>query len=303
MQLDKTVVFRVGDYEIHAQEEGDNKKPLALLIHGWSSSRFALSPIVPFLEKRYHCIAVDLPGYGDSPRLPKRTTIPDYAKAMAELIKAISPDKPVTLIGHSMGGMISLTLTLQHPELVERLVLICPTISGKLSLFINLFASPITTIERFAIFNRIVSLLEPYFFWITDRIMRPASFAEDSGLSEDIYKRLRADARRSGQGKVRAECYHAMRKNDLRGKLGGLTIPTLAIWGMEDNTVPLRDASALARELPAADLRIIPNAGHWPQFETPKTTERYIRAFLNTPLKLLKFNQSFEVDTLFAEEA
>jgi len=61
----------------------------------------------------------------------------------------------------------------------------------------------------------------------------------------------------------------------------------LVLWGMEDNTVPLRDASIVAKELPDADLRIIPNAGHWPQFETPEIIERYVRAFLSTPLKLL----------------
>ncbi len=78
-----------------------------------------------------------------------------------------------------------------------------------------------------------------------------------------------------------------MRANDLRGKLGPLDQPALVIWGMEDNTVPLCDASIVARELPDADLRIIPNAGHWPQFETPDVTLRYVRTFLSTSLKLL----------------
>jgi len=59
---------------------------------------------------------------------------------------------------------------------------------------------------------------------------------------------------------------------------------------MEDNTVPLRDASAVATEWSAADLRVIPNVSHWPQFETPEITQRYIRAFLSTPVKLLTFD-------------
>ena len=67
-----------------------------------------------------------------------------------------------------------------------------------------------------------------------------------------------------------------------------VTVPSLYIWGMEDNTVPLRDASAVVHELPDADLRIIPNAGHWPQFEALDITQRYVRAFLSTPIKLLK---------------
>ena len=79
-----------------------------------------------------------------------------------------------------------------------------------------------------------------------------------------------------------------MRDGDLSGQLGQLKAPGLVIWGMEDNTVPLRDASLLADEWPEADLRIIPGASHWPQFEKPEIVQRYVTAFLSTPLKLLQ---------------
>ena len=115
---------------------------------------------------------------------------------------------------------------------------------------------------------------------LSDRIMRPASFAEHSGVSVEDYHRLREDARRPGQGRIRAECFWAMREGDLRDKLGKINIPALVIWGMEDNTVPLRDASALVSEWPDIDLRILPKVSHWPQFEAPELTRRYIKAFL-----------------------
>jgi pimeloyl-ACP methyl ester carboxylesterase len=118
--------------------------------------------------------------------------------------------------------------------------------------------------------------------------MRPASLAEHSGIEQIDYERLRADARRPDQSKVRAECFWAMREGDLRGKLKSLDLPSLVIWGMEDNTVPLRDASALVEEWPDIDLRILPKVSHWPQFEAPEVTRRYIRAFLGTPLKLIQ---------------
>ena len=75
-----------------------------------------------------------------------------------------------------------------------------------------------------------------------------------------------------------------MKKADLRGKLGEITPPTLVLWGAEDNTVPLRDAGAVAAEWPQVDLRLIPNAGHWPQFEQYETTVRYLASFLGLPL-------------------
>jgi pimeloyl-ACP methyl ester carboxylesterase len=131
-------------------------------------------------------------------------------------------------------------------------------------------------------------LLEPYVSGLTDRIMRPASFAEHSSVKIEDYHRLREDARRPGQGRIRAECFWAMRNGDLRGKMKNIDIPSLVLWGMEDNTVPLRDASFLVDEWPDADLRILPKVSHWPQFEAPETTQRYIKAFLGTPLKLIQ---------------
>jgi CRP-like cAMP-binding protein len=119
---------------------------------------------------------------------------------------------------------------------------------------------------------------------ITDRLMRPVSFAERSGITEADYMRIRADVRRPGQGRVRAECFFAMRQNDLRGQLSQVEVPSLVLWGAEDNTVPLRDAGVVADEWPEADLRIIPKAGHWPHFEAPDTTRRQIASFLGLPL-------------------
>lgn len=281
-------IFQVNGQAIHARIQGTPNRRLLLLIHGWSSSWYALSPLLPLLSERFYCVAVDLPGYGESPPLAQRASIPAYADLLADLVRQISPAIPAVILGHSMGGMIALTMGLRHPEVIERLVLLCPTISGKLSFWINTFISPITMIERVPLINTIVASLEPYLLSATDRLMKPASFAERTGISQQDYERLRADARRPGQGRVRAECFTAMRENDLQGKLGVLTMPALVIWGMEDNTVPLRDASAVADEWPSAELRVLPKAGHWPQFETPDVTWRHIRSFVSTPLKLLK---------------
>jgi pimeloyl-ACP methyl ester carboxylesterase len=191
--------------------------------------------------------------------------------------------------------MTSISLTLRYPELIDRMVLLCPTISGKLSRFINMFMYPFVFMERFGVTRRLVEILEPQMLSVTDSLLRPALFADRTGITAADYERIRADARRPGQGRVRAECFQAMLDNDLRGQLSQITTPALVIWGMEDNTVPLRDASVVAREWPDADLRVIPNAGHWPQFETPEITERYVRAFLSTPTKLIKF-MSMDLD-------
>lgn len=243
-----------------------------------------MSPLSSLLSQRFHCISVDLPGYGNSPPFEEETKIPMYANLMADFIEQISPDGPVVVIGHSMGGMIGVTLSLSHPILVERMVLICPTITGKLSTAINLTIQPITIMERFKIGQLLVGAVEGIIQGITDRLMRPVSFADRTGITEADYNRLLADARRPGQGKVRNETYTAMIENDLSGKLEHIDVPTLVIWGAEDNTVPLRDAGVVDDEWPDADLRILPKAGHWPHFESPAATRRLVAAYLGLPL-------------------
>lgn len=277
------VIYEVDGQPIHAVTAGKPNRQIALLIHGWSSSSYALSPLTGLLSQRFSCIAVDLPGYGKSPRLPERTTIESYADVLLNLLEEIS-DRPVVLVGHSMGGMISLLMALKEPALIERMVLLNPTITGILSTFVNVAVSPVTMLDRFRLTSSLVSVVERSFVGITDRIMRPASFAERTDITEQDYYRLRADARRPGQGKVRAECYRAMRENNLTGKVGKIEIPSLVIWGAEDNTVPLRDAGVIADEWPAADLRILPKSGHWPHFEAPATTRRLVASFLGLPL-------------------
>jgi pimeloyl-ACP methyl ester carboxylesterase/CRP-like cAMP-binding protein len=287
--------YTVAGQPLHVVEAGQPGRQIAILIHGWSSSWYAVSPLVGLLAQRFHCIAVDLPGYGRSPAMPSPATIPAYADIIAELIEQVS-DGPVVLVGHSMGGMISVTVSLQYPLLVERMVLLGPTISGRLSHFINIFIAPITILERFRPGSALVTSIEKLIVGLTDRLMRPASFADRTGITAEDYKRIRSDARRPGQGRVRAECFWAMRDHDLSGRLRDIDTPALVLWGAEDNTVPLRDAGIVVDEWPDADLRILPKAGHWLQFETPDAIRRMIAAYLGLP------RHSSELYTPIAED-
>jgi pimeloyl-ACP methyl ester carboxylesterase/CRP-like cAMP-binding protein len=276
--------YTVGGQQINVRQEGPLDAPVAVLIHGWCSSWYTWKPLLPALSKRFRCLAIDLPGFGASPAAPDAPTIGRYAELVAELITQVS-DRSVLLMGHSMGGMISMEVALRHRPLVERMVLLNPTVSGHLSTFINLFISPLIMLERAPLGGRLVGLLErtPLGYGYTDRVLGPISFAERAMISSADYSRIRADARRPGQGRVRAACFTAMRSSDLRGRLAALEPPALVLWGAEDNTVPLRDAGSVAAEWPKADLRLIPNAGHWPQFEQFEITLRHVSAFLGLP--------------------
>jgi pimeloyl-ACP methyl ester carboxylesterase/CRP-like cAMP-binding protein len=279
---------------------GPANGPIAILVHGWSSSSFTWAPLLPLLSKRYRCIAIDLPGYGESPAPKDPPTIAGYADVVAELIESFN-DQPVLLLRHSMGGQICATLALRHPMLVERLVLLNPALSGRLSTRVNLLLAPHILVERYPFMEWLLYILAQTPLDYTDKLLKPTSFAERARVSEADYQRIREDARRRGQGSVRAACFGAMLKGDLRGHLGKIEAPALVIWGAEDDIVPLRDAGAVAEEWTDADLRLIPNAGHWPQFEQTDTTLRHIALFLGLPPELSD-NQEDDQDAIRIQE-
>ncbi len=274
--------YNINGQDIHVEEVGPEHGPIAILIHGWSSSWFTWKPILPSLSKRYRCIAIDLPGFGKSPAPTERPTIAGYADLAAKLIEEFS-DRAVLVLGHSMGGQIAATLALRFPVLVEKLVLLNPALSGRLSTRVNLTMKPHVMAERFRFAEWLLYQAAKTRLDYTDHLLKPTNFAERAQISAQDYARIREDARRRGQGRMRAACFIAMQEGDLRGRLGSIEPPSLVLWGAEDNIVPLRDAGAVAAEWPNADLRIIPNAGHWPQFEQTDATLRHIAHFLGLP--------------------
>lgn len=275
-------MYSFNGQRVHIEEDGPINAPRALLIHGWSSSSFTWAPILPSLRKRYRCYAIDLPGFGKSPAPATPPTIDGYADLAGQIIEQLS-DRPILVLGHSMGGQIAATLALRNPMVIERMVLLNPALSGRLSKRVNMLIAPHVLVERFPFLEWLIYILAQTPLDYTDYLLKPSNFAERAQLNADDYQRIREDARRRGQGKIRAICFRAMKHGDLRGKLGRIEPPALVIWGAEDDIVPLRDAGAVADEWPRADLRLVPNAGHWPQFEQTVPTLRHIAQFLGLP--------------------
>ncbi|HNP87860.1 MAG TPA: alpha/beta fold hydrolase [Kouleothrix sp.] len=278
--------YTINGQVLYVQEAGPANGPIAILIHGWSSSSFTWAPILPALSKRYRCIAIDLPGFGQSPPPTDKPTIAGYAELVAQIIQSLTgkeEGRSVLVMGHSMGGQIATTLALRHPLLVDKLVLLNPALSGRLSTRVNLLMKPHVMAERYPAIEWLLYQASKTPLDYTDFLLKPSNFAERAHVSAQAYAKIREDARRRGQGQVRAACFVAMQQGDLRGQLGRVEPQTLVLWGAEDNIVPLRDAGAVAEEWPRADLRLIPNAGHWPQFEQTDATLRHISHFLGLP--------------------
>lgn len=99
-----------------------------VLIHGIGMGRIVFSEIADVLAQRGRVLAVDLPGFGDSPEPGTAATLEQTAEVVAQFIRDESTRR-VVLVGHSMGTQIVAEVAAKHPELVEVLVLIAPTVN------------------------------------------------------------------------------------------------------------------------------------------------------------------------------
>lgn len=112
---------------LHYVVRGPEGAPAMVLIHGLGGQlRNFGRPMVEDLAKDYRLVLVDRPGSGWSTRAPEASSsLWHQAAVMAKFIQALGLERP-TIVGHSLGGALALTLAAEHPDAVGRLLLICP---------------------------------------------------------------------------------------------------------------------------------------------------------------------------------
>jgi pimeloyl-ACP methyl ester carboxylesterase len=113
------IEHRIGD--IHVEENGTGMP--VLLIHGNSGDLHDFAGVLPQLVGRYRVLAMDCRGYGRSARGHGPLSLARMAADAATVIRTLSPDRPVAVVGFSDGANIAMLLVARHPELVSSLVL------------------------------------------------------------------------------------------------------------------------------------------------------------------------------------
>ena len=113
--------FDTGEVQLNYAEGPAHGPPLVLL-HGLGRRWQVFLPLIPALSLRWHIFAPDLRGHGKSSRVPRGYHGPQYSEDIARFLRA-RVAAPAVLFGHSLGGMLAMSVTAQHPELVRALIL------------------------------------------------------------------------------------------------------------------------------------------------------------------------------------
>ncbi|EHO39814.1 alpha/beta hydrolase fold containing protein [Caldithrix abyssi DSM 13497] len=255
--------------------------PALIFIHGLGSYAPAWKKNLPELSKIARCFAVDLPGYGKSSKSAYPFTMEFYADVIKEFAAAKQLSR-VIIVGHSMGGQIGMVMALKYPQLVSGLVLIDPAgfeafTPGEKQWFKEVMSvdlvknTPVQTIRANVVAN-FYNLPKDAEFMITDRI----ALRQAGDFEWYCYAVSRSVA--------------GMVDQPVLDKLDKIMQPTLIIFGKNDNLIPnpylhggkTEDIARLGKEKIAnSQLLLIPNCGHFAQFEKAQEVNKAIKQFLN----------------------
>jgi pimeloyl-ACP methyl ester carboxylesterase len=104
-------------------------KPTIVMLHGIVSSSKHWHNLTPLLTPSFRCVAIDLLGFGDSPKPPRSNySIDDHVRSLRATLRRLDLDGQIILMGHSLGSLIATRYAADYPEDVSRLVLLSPPI-------------------------------------------------------------------------------------------------------------------------------------------------------------------------------
>jgi pimeloyl-ACP methyl ester carboxylesterase len=226
--------------------------PPVVLVHGLSGSSRWWRRNIGALTPYRRVYVVDLIGFGAS-RARRPFALAEAAGYLTQWLDQLELER-VSVVGHSMGGLIAAELAADAPERVDRLVLVDP---AALPLDAHLMTHALSLLHEL----RYISL--------------------------SFLPVLLADALRAGPLTLwRATT--ALMLADLRPKLAQVRAPTLVIWGEHDALAPLALARQLAQYLRYEELVVIKGAGHVPMWDRPQAFNRALTGFLIRDARKIK---------------
>ena len=258
-------------------EAGRNNKELVVLIHGLGDvASDTWSGVIPALSKRYHVLTFDLPGFGRSSK-SNQLYSPDNYVAFINYVVKQSGHEQFFLVGHSMGGNIALRFASTYPDKVKRLMLV--DAAGILHRF-----TYTTYFTHFGI------QMVPQFYpqqgsdiraavgMILDELVRNHNLLEAGELMVLSDPAMR-ETILGGNPMVIAA--YAMMMTDYSKTLSSMKVPTLILWGKDDNVTPRRTGKVLATNLPDSGLVVVSNAGHVLMQDKPLIFSNWLTRFVS----------------------
>lgn len=240
-----------------------------ILLHGWINSWdvWRDSMIALAQTRAYRVYALDFWGFGDSAKGPRTEPstfrISSYVDMVHQFMNTLGMQK-APIFGHSMGGTVALQMALAHPERVEKVAVVGSPIMG----------NSLNPFLRLAGYGSIAKLIWRYPI-ILHSIMR-ILLAKDS-------KKVRLMISRDVQRTTIESFFRSigdLRDTDLRAALPTLELPTMGIYGVNDNIVSPENADLLSQSRHDTQITMMQHSRHFPMIDEPELFLQALHGFL-----------------------
>lgn len=241
-----------------------------ILLHGWLGSWGLWQDTMTYLGQYYRTYALDFWGFGESGK--KRTTycVNDFVSLVDQFMNQMGIES-APLVGHSMGGTVSLSMGIHYPQRVQKIVIIgSPVVGSSLALplkFAGTRPVAFTLFSMFGTFRRVMRRVSP-------KICRDPAFPDmmDRDLSRTTLESFLLSIA-------------SLRRTDLRPLISKIQVPVMGMFGHRDNIVSSREWQILQAGLPASRIERFKNAGHFIMLDEPQLFREKLKNFLDSPVE------------------
>lgn len=217
--------------------EGQN----IILLHGWGANIGAFKPVHDNYSQHFKVYSIDFPGFGESTEPPAPWGVEDYTDLLHEFITKLDIKNPI-LVGHSFGGRVSIYYATKYGNIKKIILVDSAGIKPKrsLSYYVKVYSyKTVKNIFKLPGLNR-----------YSDEIL--AAFKKRTGSTD--YRNVSGVMQQTLVKVVNEDLQHLMPK---------INVPTLLVWGENDDATPVSDGEQMEKLIPNAGLVVLKNAGHY----------------------------------------
>ncbi len=256
----------VTDQGIVHYETFGRGKPV-ILLHCWLGSWSYWYSTMEYLGGRYKTYALDFWGFGDSAKQGS-FTVSEYVGMVEQFMARMGLER-APVMGHSMGGTVSLSLALKHPQRVSKVAVFgSPLVGSGLSLLLKVAGN-----RQIAHLLYLVPGLLPFIMKILSHF-----YAQDwRTLSEMLEKDLSRTTVESFSASIRD-----LRVTDLRPRLHELRIPSMGVYGRKDNIVNPKQGEVMRENVPNPTVHYFAKSAHFPMLDEMNHFHQVVKTFLDT---------------------
>ncbi len=251
---------------VHYETYGQGKP--VVLLHGWLGSWGLWQRTMELLGRSYRTYALDFWGFGDSGKKRDTYAVGDFVSLVDQFMAQLGIES-APLVGHSMGGTVSLSVAIRYPHRVQKVVVVgSPIVGSSLSIFLQLAgfrAIAFIVYNMPAVLRLSVKLFSPL---IVNRDPLAWYRAQERDLSKTTLESFFASI-------------GSLRRTDLRPRLNEVKVPTLGIYGVGDTIVHPKQYEPLKAGVAHAQIAVLTHSRHFPMIDEPEKFNSVLKEFLD----------------------